>query len=135
MGHSLRLGPRILELLEHLQGLGLQLGGGLALNRKRYIARGQRELGHLAAQLGDDALGGLRADAGQSGQKSSVAAFDGLGDFVKWLHEAFERLHESHSWHRGERLEEFAVERVQEPYELRREVSAAQSAVNIIDSI
>src|SRR6266571_7387710 len=56
--HALRLGPRILELLEHLQGLGLQLRGGLALNRKRYIARGQRELGHLATQLGDDALGG-----------------------------------------------------------------------------
>ena len=61
--YALRLGARILELIEHLQGLGLQLRCGLALNRKRLFAAGQRELGHFAAQLGDDTLGGFRADA------------------------------------------------------------------------
>ena len=81
----------------------------------------QRELGHLATQLGNDSLGSRGADAGKRGQFFDVLLFDGNGNLAhRTDHRSQSSLH-TDAVHRADALEEFLLRIVEEADQTRRQ--------------
>jgi hypothetical protein len=95
---------RVLEQVSLDGGLGVFAVGGSFMD-----GRHQRELGHLAAERGDDLLRRRRADAGQRGQPFGVLALDGVGDLADWANEGFHGLAGTDLVDGAEELEELQL--------------------------
>src|SRR5229473_669439 len=87
--------------------------------RDRHLRPGQRELGELGLELGDDVLGLLRPDAGQTPQIPLVLARDGGRDLPDGRGQRARRHQRPHVLHRDQLLEELAIELRREPDEHR----------------
>ena len=68
-------------------------------------------------------------------QERRVAAFDGQRDLIQRPDQGLQRPDETYARDGGEGFEKFPVQWIEEPDQLGRQVSATQTAIDVIDRV
>ena len=103
-------GIGVAEGAEDFEGLGqnvaLDIGG-----RGHFTSNEQGKLRHLAAELGDDPVGGRGADAGERGEALGILLLNQIGHFLYRPNHGAEGLLHADAVDFANQLEELALDR------------------------